>query len=310
MNGSHSISVIDPVGKAYDWMLQVLFRPFDPGKWFTIGFCAWLAYFGENGGSGFNYPGGGGNQGHGGSLRTELGRIQDFVTSNLYWIVPVAAGVILLSLAFMVLFLWLSSRGKFMFLHCVARNRSEVAWPWNQYRREADSLFRFRVVLALIGCFLFLPLIALAVFAGFRMAMASNLEAGWVVLLIASALSLLLLALVWWILKRLIEDVMVPIMFVKRGTWREGWHETWAVVLDNAGVFALYFLFRIVLGLATGLIVLLVVLFTCCIAGCLMLIPYIGTVLLLPVLVFYRAYSAHFVAQFSPQYDAFSAAPA
>jgi len=51
--------------------------------------------------------------------------------------------------------------------------------------------------------------------------------------------------------------------------------------------------------------VLIVVLMTCCIAGCFMAIPYLGTVLLLPVLIFYRAYSLHFLAQFGPEYDVF-----
>ena len=49
----------------------------------------------------------------------------------------------------------------------------------------------------------------------------------------------------------------------------------------------------------------MIVLCTCCIAGCFLAIPYIGTVLLLPVLVFTRAYSLHFLAQFGPDYDVF-----
>ena len=36
-----------------------------------------------------------------------------------------------------------------------------------------------------------------------------------------------------------------------------------------------------------------------------MMVPYLGTVLLLPVLVFQRAYSLHFLAQFGPAYDVF-----
>ena len=55
-----------------------------------------------------------------------------------------------------------------------------------------------------------------------------------------------------------------------------------------------------------ALLVLTLVVVTCCIAGCLMMIPYIGTVLLLPILVFSRAYSLHFLAQFGPRFDAFA----
>ena len=76
----------------------------------------------------------------------------------------------------------------------------------------------------------------------------------------------------------------------------------------HAGQFALYILFQIVLGMAIGIIVLGAVLITCCLAGCLMLIAYVGTVLLLlPVLVFKRSYSLYFFAQFGPAYDVFAA---
>jgi hypothetical protein len=37
-----------------------------------------------------------------------------------------------------------------------------------------------------------------------------------------------------------------------------------------------------------------------------MIIPYIGTVLLLPVAVFKRSYSIYYLAQYGPPYDVFS----
>ena len=46
------ISVTAPVGQALDRVKRMLFQPFDLGKWFVIGFCAWLAGLGESGGGG------------------------------------------------------------------------------------------------------------------------------------------------------------------------------------------------------------------------------------------------------------------
>ncbi len=54
MNHSAAISVTAPVGQAFDRMKRMLFQPFDIGKWFVIGFCAWLATLGDSGGS-FNF---------------------------------------------------------------------------------------------------------------------------------------------------------------------------------------------------------------------------------------------------------------
>jgi len=56
--------------------------------------------------------------------------------------------------------------------------------------------------------------------------------------------------------------------------------------------------------MAFQLVVLVLCLFTCCIV----LLPYVGTVILLPVWVLYRAYSVEFLAQFHPDFDVFAAA--
>ena len=79
----------------------------------------------------------------------------------------------------------------------------------------------------------------------------------------------------------------------------------------RAGLFTLYILFQIVMGMAIAVIVLGAVLITCCMAGCLMAIPYLGTVLLLPVLIFKQSYPLYFLRHFGPDYDVFqSASPA
>ncbi len=74
----------------------------------------------------------------------------------------------------------------------------------------------------------------------------------------------------------------------------------------NVVNFVLYLLFRIVVAIAIAVIVIVVVLATCCLAGCLLLLPYLGTVFLLPILVFERAYSLYYLAQFGPEYDVFA----
>jgi hypothetical protein len=69
-------------------------------------------------------------------------------------------------------------------------------------------------------------------------------------------------------------------------------------------------LFHLLLSTGITIGIIIVVLATCCVAGCLLGIPYLGTVLFLPVLVFLRSYSACFLAQFGPDYDVFRVVPA
>ena len=62
--------------------------------------------------------------------------------------------------------------------------------------------------------------------------------------------------------------------------------------------------------MAIGAIVFMAIIVTCCIAACFLALPFVGTVLLLPILVFKRAYALYFLAQFGPQYDVFPPPPA
>jgi hypothetical protein len=62
-------------------------------------------------------------------LRQALVDAKEFISSNLYWIVPVAIFVVLLIIGIALLVTWLNSRGKFMFLHCIAENKAEIGVP-------------------------------------------------------------------------------------------------------------------------------------------------------------------------------------
>jgi len=291
----------------------MLFQPFDLGKWFVIGFCAWLAYLGEAGsGSG---PGPGGNfgnhsHGNGADFRHGLEQAWSYVLNNLYWIVPVAAFVIFLCLALGLLFLWLNSRGKFMFLHCVALNRAEVVVPWNKFEREGNSLFWFRLALGLIGAVLTLPLLVIIAVIILRMILHGELDVSGIVTAAGLALGFFLLAIVFAIIKKFTLDFVVPIMFLRGGKCWAAWKEFYGLLSAHPGQFVLYILFQIVLSMAIGVIVLGAIIITCCIAGCLMMLPYLGTVLLLPVLIFKRAYPLYYLAQYGPQYDVFPPPPA
>jgi hypothetical protein len=280
----------------------VLFRPFDLGRWFVIGFCAWLAQLGSGGGGGHF---GTGSSHHEGNLQHEMAQARDFVMSNLHWIVPVVAAVVLFLIALWVVFTWLSSRGKFMFLHCIALNTAEVRVPWNKYAVQGNSLWWFRIGMGLAGAVILLPLTALAAYSIIKMVSQEAATVSGIVILSIASLGFVIIAILLALIGKLTTDFVVPIMYLRRKKCLESWREFRGLLSARAGSFALFILMSIVLGIAIGVMIFMIVLCTCCIAGCFLAIPYIGTVLLLPVLVFTRAYSLHFLAQFGPEYDVF-----
>ena len=312
------IGVTEAIEPAYERVKQMLFKPFDITKWIVIGFCAWLAGFGESGGggggfNGFNNAFNNHHHNFNGNGREQLQHFyeqaRDYVAANFYWIAPVTIFVVVVLVTIWLLILWLSSRGKFMFLHCVALDRAEVEAPWMKFSGAGNSLFRFRLVVGLIGMVIMLPLVVFIILSILRMEMQGEPDVAGVLSAIGLGLAILGMSLVFALIHKFMVDFVVPIMFLRGGSCLAAWREFFALLSANPGKFTVYILFQIVLGMAIGALVVMVVLVTCCIAGCLMALPFVGTVLLLPVLVFKRAYPLYYLAQYGPQYNVFPASP-
>ena len=318
MNGEQPyISVVEPLTPAIERVKTILFRPFDLGKWFVIGFCAWLAELGKpKGGNG----GGGGDGGPRFSFRgrpdfdefvesakeaIETARI--YVEQNMHWIVPVAIIGSVVVIIIWILLVWLSSRGRFMFLHCVVENKAEVSVPWYKFDRHANSLFVFRIVLGLIN----FVAVVVAIFTGIILFFgAANVGSGpaAVVIVISVFVLMIALAIVMYLIQKFTTDFVVPIMFLRTTSCTAAWSEFLTILTANSGRFILYVLFQIAIWFVIGIIIVAMICVTCCCAACILGIPYVGTVLLLPILVFQRSYSLYYLRQYGRAFDIFGAA--
>ena len=307
------ISVTQPVAMAFERVKQMLFRPFDLAKWITIGFCAWLAGLGQSGtGASFNFNNSSGRhhgiQAQGQTLeqmRHVLGVARNYFFENFMWIVPLGILLAVFGVAVWLLVLWLSSRGKFMFLHCVALEVAEVAEPWKKFAAQANSLFWFRVCFELVAGLLFVPALVLCVLAILRMAVWHQVDAAGIVSLSLLGIWLTVLMILLAVAKKFLEDFVIPIMYLRGTGCLAAWRDLGGLLAAQVGQFVIYLLFQIVLTLAIFVLVLLAVLATCCLVGCLLALPFLGTVALLPVLIFKRAYPLYYLAQHGLQYDVF-----
>ncbi len=303
------VSVIEPISPAIERVKTVLFRPFDLGRWFVIGFCAWLAGLGGSGGG--NGGGGGRNQFQGAQheVRSFVEEIKYHITDNVTVAIVGGLFVFVLIVALSLLVVWLSSRGRFMFLYCVAQNKAEVKNPWHRFRRHANSLFAFRIVLGIV------TVLALAAFAipalvtMYVLKVALGSTALSVLGVVAYVMSFVAVMLVCIIVGKLTRDFVVPIMYLRGMSCRQAW----AILLDMLATsklrIFLYLLFQVVITVAIMTLVIALSCATCCIAGCLFVIPYIGTVALLPIIMFKRAYSLYYLAQYGPDLNVFLPEP-
>ncbi len=304
------ISVVEPVGAAIEKTKEILFRPFDIGKWFTIGFCAFLATLGDGGGTGPNGNFGGGQGGQSQDFGQEMSHLKETVIQHLPVIIAVAAAVIIFILMLSILFAWLKSRGQFMFLHCVARNVAEVVNPWKECAQSANSLFIFKIILGLVSLIcIMIPVVAI-IFLLAGLHGHSQVAIPSIMGVIFLGIILFVLAILFGAIGVLINDFVVPIMYIHNCGIKEGWQRFWALCKLNIGKFFLFLLFLVVVNIAIAVIALTVVLGACCLCcvGIIFFIPYIGTVAMLPLLVWRRAYSALFLAQFGSEFDVFAQA--
>jgi hypothetical protein len=299
MNGDPAkIEIFAPFGAAYEWMKAMLFRPFDVPRWLTIAFAAFLA--GSFGGSG------GGNLGRlsrlgDGDWKYRATSHGDFA-SDLHIEAWLIAGIVVAVLVAMIVgfvWMWVSSRGRFIFTDCVVKNRAAIKEPWREFRREGNSYFLFSLVVA-VGMILLAGIMLLVVWAPLQMFLGHRSSDG--VVLVPLVVLCLVVVLIWLVLVlffALVYHFMVPVMYRRRCLAREAFLDVTRLIFRNPAPFILFLLFAIALGFAIAVIGTLVACMTCCIGG----MPYISTVLLLPAIVWLAAFKLLFLRQFGDQYD-------
>jgi hypothetical protein len=295
---------------AWERMMVILFRPFDLGKWFTIGFSAFLAGL-LSGGNGFNGSYGQNNLGKGhwtASYSSNLNQFNSNVSQALTsmeagFTVVFAVFFFIVIVAFVLLLFWLGSRGQFLLLDNVVRNRGAISWPWQIYARQGNRLFGFYLLYTLISMVVLLPITIAGVFAGLplfrqhRWPDASELPG-----FIGLGLVYLVIAVAFGVMLFLFRELGVPLMFSRGLTARSAFMETWALIRRHPGSSLVFVLLRIALFLALIIVSTIACCFTCCIGA----LPYLGTVVLLPAILYIKCFTLDFLAQFGPEYDVWS----
>jgi len=292
----------------------ILFRPFDFGKWCAIALGAFLAglLHGGNGlnnfnGNGFNnqtFGKYGGNQTpkldiH--QLNSEL--VHAFSSMQTWIIVLGAIFVLIVFFAFAILIYWLGAHGQFMFIDNVVRNRGAIVWPWKFYARQAVSVMLFHLLFVVIILAMILPILVGAVMVCLPLFQHNRWpEGGEIVILAALGVLYLGVAVGMGVIMFVFREFGIPLMF-RQGilAWPAFW-QSMRLIGRYPGSIAIFVLLRIAifLGVAVLSVIICCLTFFCC---CLGEWPYVGTVILLPVLVYVKCFTLDCLAQFGPECD-------
>ena len=314
------ISITAALSDAWDRMQTILFRPFDLKKWMVLGFTAWLAGLAQ-GGKSFSWNVGGGADSNESeawaassrsAARAELEPASLGVETRIDWPDwdhwgrwplehPLWFTVGVLGCAFLlvlfVVILWLSSRGKFMFLDNVVHKRALVVDPWKRFKRQGDSLFLFRIGFFL-ACVLLFGGVALLIAATVGFSALSDLETAPAIALVVVAVGfLLVLAVVTLYAAFFLNAFVIPLMHRYNLGAVAACSRFLDILRQHPSAFVLCGLLVIAFGIGILILVVGFGLMTCCLGFLLLMIPYISSVLVLPISLFYRSFTFEFLAQ-------------
>ncbi len=293
----------------------ILFRPFDLGKWFTIGFVSFLAMLAE-GGASFNFPpyltGGSSKPSYHSfpGFLHEMKLLPSSYLSSPWLIVYLVAGLFCV-LAWVAL-TWVGSRGQFMILDNIVRNRGAIAIPWSQYARQGNVWFVLRLGLVFVSCLIASAVFLLMLAMNWNWIDAERIPRGSDIGILALSLVIgLTIFLCEAIVLFFIHAMVLPLYFKQTMTLGSAFASVANLISTRALAIFLYVLVNFLLVIAMGFVVLLLILLSCCCIVWFAFIPLAGSLLMsaaicqliLPVTLFSRCFQLDCLAQFGPQYD-------
>jgi len=331
-----AISVGTAITRALARTRYVLFSTFDISKWLALAFCAFLSQCDAGGGGGgFNFTNLPGNiprppggrpplpttfpstlpatvpgtlpstapttmpVPHAASLAKAWA---DWIAANLLIVVVTVAVGLLVGFGVTAIFSWIACRGKFMVIDGIVQNRGAVVEPWSAFKKLGNSLFGWSFALNVLA-FLATTLIAIiGVALAWSDIKADRFGTSAALGLVVALVLLIGSTLAFTLVRMLLHDFVVPAMYLHNLRVRPAWQLVKNEIISGyVGEIVLFYLMGIVVGIATSTIGIALSCVTCCITA----LPYIGTVILLPLFVFKRCYALCFIDQFGPRWTVF-----
>jgi hypothetical protein len=297
------IAYFEPLNLAWERMKHILWRPFDLAKWLVLGFSVWLAGLADGaGGGGWKWILDENDFPHR-SMGHPIGGDWNGAGEALLWL-PLLFVLIMAVAAIFLLVLWVSSRSKFIFLDNVVHNRAQIVEPWHRLRDLGNSLFLWRVGFVVCCGFVALVLILLFMAPAATFSFSDALAGLSYAAMILGVLVLMVFGVIAALIALFLEGFIIPIMYKFEIKATEAWSYFLPWLKNRPLPFVLYALFIVGLALCFVVFFSLVCVLTCCVVA----LPYVGTVIMLPIWVTYRLFSVEFLAQFDPGFDVFTPA--
>lgn len=228
-----------------------------------------------------------------------LRQILDWVRSHIPLFIGLAIAAAFLIFAVTLVFWWLGCRGIFMLIDNICKNKYEIGDPWREYAGEANSLFWFKFCFWTALFLVELVVLGLGVAIAWTDITQQNFGPAATTAIVVAVAIIAPMSIVALVVQFYLHALVVPIMYIKRLTTMEAWGVFRSTIMPgHIGSLILFLFLSIVFGIGIGITRIFAVCATCCVAA----IPYLGTVMTLPLPYFQRCYTLAFLEQFGPEF--------
>ena len=245
------LSAIDAISPAMERTKAMLTRPFQFRKWMLMGFIAWLAGEAGTASFNFNFPGFPHTPGKGGPS-TPGGPFPHIPWTTIALLI---AAFVLLALLVGLVFLYVSSRFRFVLFDTVISREIGVETGWKRYRDAAHRYFWLWLVAGIIVFLVLAAVIGIPLWffikRNFLGQGGPSIESLFSLIGIAF-LVFLVLGLGGYVLTTLVKDFMVPLMALDDLPAGRAWSELKRILKAEPGSFAGYLGMKLLLSIAAA----------------------------------------------------------
>ena len=286
-----SPSAVAAADDAVQSTVDRLFRPFRFEHWIVLGFLSFLEQCGRMASSSCQLRVPMGDDKESDRAREILRMVLGWLSDHPLWAAGIAAVVLTFVMVGTVIVLWITSRGRFMYLDNVASGRADIRRPWIEHAGRAGSHFAWLLGVG-VGTFIVLVTLMLPMAwaivrltkHGARAApIAALAVCGLLVLVVAIGTSLFLVVL---------RDFVAPLQWYRDLSCGEAIRFFGTLFRAHRRLFVGYVLLKVVFSIVAVVLTAAV----CCCCCCLML-PFLQQVVLQPILHFERRWSVEILKQ-------------
>jgi hypothetical protein len=247
-----AISAADSITLAVEHTKQQLFKPFQIGQWTKLAFVGLLA--GELGSSGFNrssfnFP-----------MHPETAPHVGFPglpAINPALLAALAAGFVA-ALAIGIILMYVGSVMRFVLFDSIILKECHIRWGWSRRMSPGWRYFVWKLLYAILNLAILVVLLGIPLGLAFAEGWFKDAKEH-VPVLVLGGILLFFVLFVFLVVTSLIlvltKDFVVPQMALENLGAMEGWRRLWPMMKAEKGAYAAYIGMKILLAIAAGIII-------------------------------------------------------